>query len=467
MSELWAGTGRSDITPAPGTPQGGWGAQTHQRGLGADMPFYATALVLSNGRESTAVVDADAIGFDEEWTGKIIQAIEEVTAIPRERIRFSCTHTHSGPNTFRLATISEGLEMVLSYLEALPQRIAGAVWQAQRILTRVRCATGSGSCDINVNRRFRTPEGRVVVGRNWSGTVERAVRVVRFDDLNEKPVATIIHYACHPTTMAWENQLFTPDYPGAARRVVEEQVGGRCLFLQGATGNLTPRRGFTGDTRVYRRLGTILGLEASRVALNLETLPRRERYCGVLESGAAIALYEDEAYEPEAPVLRVARRMVPMPIKQFPPVVKLEAEAEACRAELARLRREGTEEEVRAATARATQAGWHATNARLYAGKNTVDWQMQCIRIGSIALLSCQGEPFIEIAQQIVAGSPFAQTLFSGYSNGGFGYIPTRQAFEEGGYETAATPFAPGAAEFLSDEGLRMLRDLAAETAAA
>lgn len=467
MSELWAGTGRSDITPAPGTPQGGWGAQTHQRGLGADMPFYATALVLSDGNEIAAIVDVDSIGFDGEWTEKIIQAIEDLTRIPRERIRFSCTHTHSGPNTFRLATISEGLDMVLSYLDGLPQRIAGAVWQAQQQLTRVRCAAGAGSCDINVNRRFRTPEGTVVVGRNWKGTVDHTVRVVRFDDLSEDPVATIIHYACHPTTTAWDNKLFTPDYPGAARRVVEDQVGGTCLFLQGATGNLTPRRGFTGDTRVYRRLGAILGLEASRVALNMEARPRHEQYRGVLQSGAGIALYDDEAYEPEVPVLRVARRVLAMPVKRFRPVDELEAEAETCRAELMRLRREGAEHEVRAATARATQAGWHASNARLYAGKETVDWQLQCIRIGSIALLSSQGEPFIEIAQRIVAESPFPHTLFSGYSNGGFGYIPTREAFDEGGYETEATPFAPGAAEYLAGEGVRLLREVAADSAAA
>ena len=44
MSELQIGTGRSDITPAPGTPQGIWGAQTHERGVAADLPLYATAL---------------------------------------------------------------------------------------------------------------------------------------------------------------------------------------------------------------------------------------------------------------------------------------------------------------------------------------------------------------------------------------------------------------------------------------
>src|SRR5437773_7092114 len=92
MHHLLAGVGRSDITPAPGTPQGGWGAQTHQRGLGADMPLYATALVVSDTQKSVAVIDADAIGFDTEWTNKIMDAVVELSRLPREHVRFSCTH---------------------------------------------------------------------------------------------------------------------------------------------------------------------------------------------------------------------------------------------------------------------------------------------------------------------------------------------------------------------------------------
>lgn len=60
--------------------------------------------------------------------------------------------------------------------------------------------------------------------------------MVRFDDLDGKPLATIVHYACHPTIMAWDNQWFTTDYPGMVRQVVEREAGGTCLFLQGATG---------------------------------------------------------------------------------------------------------------------------------------------------------------------------------------------------------------------------------------
>jgi hypothetical protein len=244
--------------------------------------------------------------------------------------------------------------------------------------------------------------------------------------------------------------------------VVEREVGGTCLFLQGAAANVTPRRGFTGDCRVYRRLGTILGLEAARVAWNLETLPRKERYLGVLPSGAPIALYEDAVVEPAPPVLRVIRRDVQLPAKSFRPPEELEKEAAALRADMNRLRRDGSMEEVRLATAKATQAGWRAENAKNYYGKQTIPWELMAIRIGDIALVSVPGEPFIETAQAVAVQSPFPHTLFSGYSNGGFGYIPVREAYAEGGYEIEATPFSPDAAEVLLAEAGRILKELVA-----
>jgi hypothetical protein len=462
MNQLLAGTGRCDITPAPGTPQGGWGAQTHQRGIGADLPLYATSLVVSDGAKSVAIVDADAIGFDTGWTAKIVDAITQLTGLARQNIRFSCTHTHSGPNTFRLAVITEGRDMIEEYLNTLPLKISSAVWQAQRNLRPVRIGAGIGTCEINANRRLRLPGGRVVIGRNPDGTVDHTVRVIRIDDLNETPVATIVHYACHPTTIAWQSRHFTPDYPGMTKKIIEEQIGGTCLFLQGATGNVGPDRGFTGNMKVYRKAGKILGLEASKIALGIETLPRQQKFVGVQESGATIALFEDEVIEPESVTCDVQSRFVQLPLKQFPSPDEAEAEAVSLRKELNRLRQVGTEAEVRAATALATQAGMRADRARLYHGKTHIDWQLQGIRLGPVALICIPGEPFTEMGQEIARRSPFEHTLFSGYSNGGFGYIPVRSAYSEGGYEVETSPFAPGAAELIIEESLRMLNELRA-----
>src|SRR4051794_9474273 len=99
MNELSIGTGRSDITPAPGSPQGIWGAQTHERGIGADFPLYATALAISDSRLRPLIINVAPIGSNAEWGGKILDAVPELTAVPRDHIRVSSTHTHSGPKT--------------------------------------------------------------------------------------------------------------------------------------------------------------------------------------------------------------------------------------------------------------------------------------------------------------------------------------------------------------------------------
>ena len=38
--------------------------------------------------------------------------------------------------------------------------------------------------------------------------------VARVSDARRKVVATIVNYACHPTTLAWDNALISPDFVG-------------------------------------------------------------------------------------------------------------------------------------------------------------------------------------------------------------------------------------------------------------
>lgn len=65
------------------------------------------------------------------------------------------------------------------------------------------------------------------------------------------------------------------------------------------------------------------------------------------------------------------------------------------------------------------------------------------LRIGDTVIWAAPVELFSEIAIEIRKRSPFAHTFFSGYTNGWLGYLPTAQAFSEGGYEPATSPFTP------------------------
>ena len=113
--------------------------------------------------------------------------------------------------------------------------------------------------------------------------------------------------------------LVTPDYPGVAKRVVEEATGATCLFLQGAAGDVGPVRGVARHgLDEYERLGAILGHEASRVWWELEIPPRKERYITTLESGAPLAVYEEEPLEEGDIGIRIGTRSMQLPIKELP-----------------------------------------------------------------------------------------------------------------------------------------------------
>lgn len=450
--QLSAGVARTDITPPVGIAHAGWGAQTHQRAVGVDLPLWATALALSDGEQSVVIVDIDLIYIWDNEAPAMMQAVAELTGLPPSHIRLSYTHTHSGPINGQLwsSWIKEGAEMVEAYDRSLPHRIAGVAWQALKTMRPARIVAGRGKSEIAVNRRFQRPEdGAVIVGRNWQGPVDHTVEVIRIDDTDEKPLAVIANYACHPITVGPDNDLITPDYPGVVKRVVEQATGATCIFLQGATGNVGPvRGGARNGIHEYKRLGAMLGHEIARVWWTVEPLVRRERYAGTLESGAPLAIYYDDPVQDEEVTLRVGTLTIHLPLKEMAPVEELEAAFEQHNARLNTLRAQsGSAGDILQETMLAKRAAMRAGLARQLHGQTHRAVDLQAFAIGrDIVLASIPGEPFVEISRAVKLASPFQHTLFSGYSNIGWAYIPMPDAYPLGGYEVEITPFSPDAA---------------------
>lgn len=465
--QLLAGVARADITPPLGIAHAGWGAQTHQRAAGVDLPLWATALALSDGHETVVIVDIDLIYLWDTEAPGVMRAVERATGLPASHIRLAYTHTHSGPinGATWSSWVKEGAEMVPAYDAILEHQIAGVARQALGAMRPARVAAGSGEARINVNRRFQRPEdGAVICGRNWGGPVDRQLQLVRIDAADGAPLAAIANYACHPITVGPDCDLVTPDYPGVLKRVVEQSTGATCLFLQGATGDIGPIQGCArGGQAEYRRLGSILGHAASQLWWELEPRRRRERYAGTLESGSPLARYEDEALPDLDATLRVGTRELRLPLKPFAPSADLAAATAAHVERLDRLRAAGDDlEAIRAETMLAKRAAMRADLARRNEGQTHRTVTLQTFAIGDqIALPVVPGEPFCQIGMQVKAASPFPSTLFAGYANIGWAYIPTADAYPLGGYEVEITPFAPEAAAMVVEGSLALLRDLA------
>jgi hypothetical protein len=61
--------------------------------------------------------------------------------------------------------------------------------------------------------------------------------------------------------------------------------------------------------------------------------------------------------------------------------------------------------------------------------------EIAALRIGSFGLAMMPGEVFVELGREVEEASPFKPTRTIGLTNGSMGYIPTRRACAEGGYE--------------------------------
>jgi len=458
MDYLHVGVARADITPPIAMSHAGWGAQFHQRGEGVDAPLTCTALVARQGATTVAIVDLDLIWLMPEHDQAIREQVVRLTGIPSENIRLSYTHNHSGP-IVGFTWMTEGADYIPIYLASLPPIVASTVRQAAMKVQPVRVAAGRGECAINVNRRTPGANGEIFAGRNWNGFVDREVLVVRIDDLEGAPVATIVNYACHPTIMGPPNRLVTPEYPGAAKREVEAIVGGTCLFMQGATANLGPIDGFIGDPAVYRRAGKILGVEAARVRLTTPIRPTKERLVRIIKSGSDLGLYEDVPMAEADATLAVANHHVTVPLKEYPPVVQAQAEFDCLMADLVRVRASGTEEQILAAVYPVRRAELALYHAKLFGGGKLNLW-IQAIQLGPVALVVVPIEPFAEIGAAVKRASPFPFTLFSGYGNGYYGYMPVPDAYPLGGYEVRTSPYPPEAADTVIEGSLHALRAL-------
>lgn len=463
---LSAGVARSDITPPIGIGHAGWGAQVHQRAVGVDLPLWVTALAISDGREIFVIIDVDAMYLFEKEAAAVLDAVAKLTNLPETHIRLSYSHTHSGPlsGTAWSAWMQEGPEMIAAYDEGLQHKAAGVAWAAINALEPVRIGAGRGSSGIGVNRRLQQPEdGRVIVGRNPTGPIDPEVQVVRIDTIDGRPLATLVNYACHPITVGPDCDLITPDYPGAMKRVVEQATGSTCLFLQGAAGDIGPiRGGASGGIHEYRRLGAILGHEVSRIWWETEVPQRTERYIGTLESGAPLAMYSEQPAEEPDWFLRVCSRVTALPTREVGDPDTLAAEVAHHITELGRLRdHQASESVIREQTMLAKRTGMRESLARSVTHQPHRNVTFQGLALGpDIALIAIAAEPFSEIGRRVKDASPFPYTLFSGYSNVGWAYMPTADAYPLGGYEVEVSPFAPDAANQTIRASLEMLHKL-------
>ncbi len=414
QSVFRAGVARADITPPPGVELWGYSNRSGPA-TGTLDPLYARVLVLSDGRQTVAVITLDlgrTFGPPQiAWVRERVRREHNVN-----EVMFIASHTHSGP------VIDDDYEdQVPAWEQRALERIVSAIGEARTRLVSARIGVGFGQAIIGHNRRLVQSDGSVkMLWRNstsqQTGLVDPTVGVIRVDDAQGNPLAVLVNYACHPVVFGPDNLRYSADYPGAMARLVEASLKSGasqspiCFFLQGAPGDINP---FVDKTPLLenadeemRKLGEQLGREVTRVAMTTRTEQPADPQIGFLSEE-----------------LRFQNRW-----------------------DLNKLR------------ARLT-AAYGDRLARRYERYISPEFGAAVTTLvinRQIAIVGLPGEPFIGLQLLLKQRSPLSATFLCGYTNGYYGYFPTISAAVSGGYgaDTAVTRVEVGAGERMIDRGL-------------
>jgi len=328
-----------------------------------------------------------------------------------------------------------------------------------------KVGVGSGESRVAVNRREKHADGHVVTGVNVDGVIDPQVMVVRIDGIDDAPIAAVVGYTMHPTTLGPSNRLVSGDWPGYLKRTVEQLTGATCLFAQGATGNVGPGpEGFTHRVEVIKKLGAMVGCEAVRVYHSL-TLPAVTYVPDrVWESGAPLSVWKAEPKTEAEVTVQTDLRMVELSIRDLPTLDEARIGVEHAQTTLDHLRTtNAANSDIEAATFVTKRAYMTLRRVETYTGKAKAEVELNMFKIGPAVFIGTEGEPFVEIALEIKQRSPFPYTWFGGYTSGWAGYIPVADAYPDRGYEVDTSPFAPTAASELTEAALSLLGEVAGD----
>ncbi len=454
-ADLVAGSSRRDITPPLGIRTANWGAEgRHELATGVHQPLTVTALALTDysgrsdhsdhsGRSSHSsrsdhsdstqyqyIVSVD-LGWwrdssDEESVRKpILVALR----IDESQLLLHLVHTHSGPCTTRSQHLEPGGALVDSYLVRLTRTITTACLEARAAAQPCHITWGTGRCGLATVRDLPCGD-RDVVGFNPHTPADDTLVVGRIADSRGHTVETIVNYACHPTTLAWQNPLLSPDFVGPARVLVETATSAPCVFLQGASGDLAPRDQYTGDIDVAERNGRVVG---HGVLSTLEAMPRPGhmlRFGGVVESGASLGIWEQVPTEAST---ALSSQLIQVPVELQPALSPEELSD--------RWRHTGeTPARERVERAIALRNG--------YVQDGEASHPVWLMEVGDAVIVAHPGEAYSIMQIELRRRHPDRCILVANCTNGpGFMYLPERSAYERVPYQVWQTLVDVGSLE--------------------
>ncbi|GAA4749043.1 hypothetical protein GCM10023229_32120 [Flavisolibacter ginsenosidimutans] len=344
------------------------------------------------------------------------------------------SHTHAGPGLTRSDIAKPGGDLITPYLEQVQEKIIVAIQKALAEAVPATLSWQYGKCNLAKNRDlFEKEKNRFVVGFNPRKNSDETLLVGRITNDENIILGTIVNYACHPTTLAWENRLLSPDYVGAMRQKVQSETDAPCLFLQGASGELAPAEQYTGDVKVAEKHGRQIGYSVLAVLESMMGHNKQLCFERVVESGAPLAVWKQRDFSPSKAISGQIT-YITIPLKSLPSLAEIDQQLNDCSDRVLQERL------------------WRKRNVRKSVGDGeNASMPLWVWRLGDSLLFGQSNETYSDFQQQLRKEFYPDAVAVMNVVNGHIGYLPPADLYDKDIYQVWQSPFKEGSLELLTE----------------
>lgn len=449
MNRLYAGFGRVNVTPMTGIGMGGYYIPRFVEGVLDDLEI--NALALACGETRVLLVSMDHCSLLIDTATALRQHIAEVTGLSMEAVYLHTTHTHTSPFVRK----DSEKELEQEHYQFVRHRMADVAQFALADLKPAKMGWGIGEApNVAFVRRFRMKDGSVQTNPGVNnpnilepiGDVDERVSILRFDR-EEAESVVLVNFANHPDTVG--GCKISADWPGFLRRTVEKTLDHvKCIFFNGAQGdvnhvNVRPTGGDMND-----------------MFIDFDDVSRgygHARYIGRVVTGGVLQAYDKVKYVDVSSLKAMTRKI------SVPSNIPTQEELREAR-RIHELHEAGRDAELPYEGMMLTTVVAKAMRMlRMENAPEFYEMELSAIGIGDVVMLGIPGEPFTGVGRAIKETEGWDLVLPTCLTNGAGGYFPTKDAYEEGGYESAGSKYRAGVAELIVQESQQLLKELEGE----
>lgn len=435
---LQVGYSRQCISPKTGVPLSGYGNDTTRISTNILHDVYVTCVAFQEEGETVLMISEDLLGSSATVVNSLRLQIYLATKIPQKNIMIAATHTHAAPNN--------NPKYNKEYYDTIyvPAVIAAAKAAVEDLSPATLHGTKVETEKMNYVRHYEMQDG-TYAGANF-GDLNKPIKqhlrdgdremvLVKIDRVDkDKKDIVLMNWQCHPTFTGGSKLTdVSADYIGTCRDAFEAETGMLFAFFQGGGGDQVS----SSRVEVRDPAWTVETYGQALAKIAADALPNMEKIEGEGVKTTQYKLtyntnkYGQDKLQEALKVKEIYDQSGSVAAKAYGKTVGI-------------------------------VNGYREAQGIINCSKTSMlaTMELDALYVAGMAFATAPWEMFSDTAIYIKDNSPFKYTVVVSCGNAKESYLPIKEAFEYGCYESFNATYGIGGAEAAAEQLVTMLKGL-------